>query len=834
MFNNYLFNKHLIRACLAAVFALGLAACSSSSDQATAPDPMPAEPDPEMACTDAGGRWNADMTCTSAEDLAALHDAQTTTLANAVTALQAIDLGDLSTQDKIDAAETAVAAVREALDAATELSDAEKAAAMTELATANRTVMMAQGRVDKASQMTALADAVTALGMIDLDALMTQAEIDAADAAIIALDLALAAATDLTDAEKLNATVDVTVAKRKVEAARTVLASNIDGQRTVLMTAGDALDAIDLEDLSDQAKIDAAQAAVDALKAALDAATHLSDSEKATYQSQLTTATETVRTAQTGMDLNERMTAQRTAIMNAVEMARTAVAGVNDDSTDSEVAAADSAIAALKQAIEDAADLPEGDTDVAMAQGTLDTLEPQLAAAKTSRTAAMAEADKEERMAMAATGKAMHPALGGPTTATDTTVQANTALANIAAPTLTPADGELSVDAAANAGALATDPALATLEAGDSAGSLDSWMGTDYALTTGTGASKVTNEARVYTNQGDPVPGMAFNAKYTLLPAGQTDPKNDGRVQVAQSATPIARVEADTFTHSGTLTHSRKGNDDAVYVGGSYDGVPGEFRCATATGCQSTNDGKGSPSALVGDWYFKPTNPLQKVSAPDASYLYFGWWVRKNDKGMPTAASAFSGVEAPDTTTADALRSDSGANLTGSATYNGSAVGKFAINNVLEGTGDGGHFTADATLIATFGDPSTTDEGQGITGTIDNFRLNDGSEDPNWSVSLRRRGWAANGAIGAPLDNPDTATVDESVTGVGSTVWSINDNPAPASGVWAGQMYDELPGTTDATPPGDGSNIPTTVTGTFYSEFSTIGRMVGAFGADKQ
>ena len=25
-----------------------------------------------------------------------------------------------------------------------------------------------------------------------------------------------------------------------------------------------------------------------------------------------------------------------------------------------------------------------------------------------------------------------------------------------------------------------------------------------------------------------------------------------------------------------------------------------------------------------------------------------------------------------------------------------------------------------------------------------------------------------------------------------------------------------------------------TVTGTFYSEFSTIGRMVGAFGADKQ
>ena len=32
MFNNYLFHKHLLKACLAAVFAIGLAACSSSSD----------------------------------------------------------------------------------------------------------------------------------------------------------------------------------------------------------------------------------------------------------------------------------------------------------------------------------------------------------------------------------------------------------------------------------------------------------------------------------------------------------------------------------------------------------------------------------------------------------------------------------------------------------------------------------------------------------------------------------------------------------------------------------------------------------------------------------
>ena len=39
-----MFNNHLMKVCLAAVFAIGLAACSSSSDQATAPDPMPTEP----------------------------------------------------------------------------------------------------------------------------------------------------------------------------------------------------------------------------------------------------------------------------------------------------------------------------------------------------------------------------------------------------------------------------------------------------------------------------------------------------------------------------------------------------------------------------------------------------------------------------------------------------------------------------------------------------------------------------------------------------------------------------------------------------------------------
>ena len=84
--------------------------------------------------------------------------------------------------------------------------------------------------------------------------------------------------------------------------------------------------------------------------------------------------------------------------------------------------------------------------------------------------------------------------------------------------------------------------------------------------------------------------------------------------------------------------------------------------------------------------------------------------------------------------------------------------------------------------------------------------------------------WGADGAITASTADSTTTTAD-------GTTWSIDGNSASESGTWSGQMYDELPGNA---PAGDGSNIPTTVTGTFYSEFSSIGRMVGAFGADKQ
>ncbi len=195
----------------------------------------------------------------------------------------------------------------------------------------------------------------------------------------------------------------------------------------------------------------------------------------------------------------ERMAAQRSAISTAIGAATTAVNAVDDDSTDAEVTAADTALADARSAIAAGADLP--DEEKAANTGTVDALATLLDGAKTSRTAAMDAAQTAADAANAKLGKDLYAALAGNATA------GTTALDNIDT-TTTPLNlrsAGIDIDAAAGAGALpdtgnGSDPASVTLKAGDSVGALGGWAGTDYAHTnTGT---KVVNEARVYNNKG--------------------------------------------------------------------------------------------------------------------------------------------------------------------------------------------------------------------------------------------------------------------------------------------------------------------------------------------
>ena len=496
----------------------------------------------------------------------------------------------------------------------------------------------------------------------------------------------------------------------------------------------------------------------------------------------------------------ERQAAQRTAINTAIAAATATVNAVGNDSTDTQVSAADTALANARSAIAAGADLSAAEK--AANTGTVNALATVLASAKTARQMAMDDKQDAADKAMAKLGKDMYAALDSAgengSTALDNLQDFGPKAGNIFS--ITPAtEGSTEVK----------------LKAGDSVGSLGGWAGTKYAHTDS--GTKVINEAVVYTNQEAP-DTKAFGDVYGSRIAGAnagtapvfTAIKGSLTVNI-DSIEDRGRVTGTTFTHSGKQNHAVNSDTGIFTTRGYYDGAPGQYRC-TGT-CTSTNDGKGSPIALEGTWHFKPDSGAM-VSQPDTEYLYYGWWVNKNSDGEPMAASAFAGVVEPNT--GDLDNGGDLTVLTGSATYVGHAVGKFATKNMLDGSNDGGHFTADAELEAMFGTGMTA----GVTGTIDNFRLNDGSEDPGWSVSLGRATLGSSGGI-----LPGTEGADH------TTVWSINGVKAKASGTWRGTMYDEAPGNQ---PSGDGSNIPTTVTGTFYSEFSDRGRMVGAFGANKQ
>ena len=138
----------------------------------------------------------------------------------------------------------------------------------------------------------------------------------------------------------------------------------------------------------------------------------------------------------------------------------------------------------------------------------------------------------------------------------------------------------------------------------------------------------------------------------------------------------------------------------------------------------------------------------------------------------------------------------------------GGAAGKYALASSTGGTNDAGHFTARVTLQADF---TNNTEATAITGTIDDFHGADGMN-RNWSVKLNGSAIADGGGIG---DAAATA----------GTEWTIDGTAAADSGSWSGSLMNQ---------PADGDGVPQVATGTFYTEYGTAGRMVGAFGANKQ
>ena len=189
----------------------------------------------------------------------------------------------------------------------------------------------------------------------------------------------------------------------------------------------------------------------------------------------------------------------------------------------------------------------------------------------------------------------------------------------------------------------------------------------------------------------------------------------------------------------------------------------------------------------------------------DADYASYGWWLHTAEDGTLTT-SAF----VDDRGTVDAASGIT--DLRGTATYTGGAAGNYALSSSTGGTNDAGHFTARATLEADFNNDM-------ITGTVDRFMGADG-QSRNWSIALMKSAIGDTGLIRrSDDDNSDLAADDPGAM----TTWTIDGTAADAAGQWSGALKNN----------GD-DDVPRVATGTFHSEYGTAGRMVGAFGANKQ
>ena len=522
----------------------------------------------------------------------------------------------------------------------------------------------------------------------------------------------------------------------------------------------------------------------------------------------------------------------------AADAAAAAAATAAADAAADAKAAADEAAAAAATAAADAAAAVKAAADKAAADAAAD-----LMAAEDAADDAQEMLDEAAAKAASATAKALKGALGKtplrnltPLIGGATPEPTDVAPADSAAvPSLNPnglmlgisarnADGTpaATLTAGSTSGSITAAKRTPRMAPGDSPGMLGDWAGTDYAHTSS--FTGVSNTARAYRNRAAEImtpfaSGASFGGTETAFEMAYV--RATRTLNLGASVMNNFIIAADMFPTAGTTTYtgSAPATDvQAVVFPGTYQGAEGNYHCGDAAACSATRNANGSLT-LGGDWDFVHEEGAM-ITSPDGNFLYFGWWLQKDASDTPALASAFTGFVSPDGMNPFPV-ADVSAVVTGTADYAGHAAGKFAISNPI-GDDDAGHFTADAMLSATFGASAAPNFG-GVSGTLDNFMANEAEVD--WEVTLLRRDWDTMtpfGATQAPMDDPTTTGFDESLVG---TIWSVDGATADASGSWSAQMYDETPD--------DGSNVPTSVTGTFESHFGAFVTMVGAFGAER-
>ena len=354
--------KKVIRACFAAVLAVGLAACGGGSDEMPEPGPTPIE-------MERGAVDGAIGAATAAID----------------------GLTAMSSDADVAAAQMAIAAAQAALDGTTALPLTEARALQGRIA-ATRTALGAKqseitGYRTHQSQHAAASSAVNAAttAVDALTAMSTDAELDAADSAVTAAASAIAAGTTLTDSETTALNGVLTLARANLTNKRTLVADQrARNQRSTQYTlVSDAISAAtmavgSLTPMSSEAEVATVQSAVDYAQAALAAATVLPATDVFALQRQIDAARASLVTARMAIADYATHQGQLADANSAVKAAEMAVGALTVTSEDAAVDAAVGAIAAAKAAVAAGTMLTDAEKtmlngDISTAEGTLGT-----------------------------------------------------------------------------------------------------------------------------------------------------------------------------------------------------------------------------------------------------------------------------------------------------------------------------------------------------------------------------------------------------------------------------------------------------------------------------
>ena len=804
-------SKNVIRACFAAVLAIGLAACGSSDEKSEAELEMERLAAAEAACTADQGRWNADHTCTEVDELIA-EAAQMNCEAGggryesdgSCTSADALEMERLTGLEM--ACEDADGRWN-ADHTCTSAADLADEAEMERLAGLEMVCTDAGGRWNDDNTCTSVADLETER----LAGLQTTCE-DAGGRwnAGGADDPSCTSAADLETERLAGLQTTCEDAGGRWNAggaddpsctsAADLETERLAGLQTTCEDAGGRWNAGGADDPSCTSAADLETERLAGLQTTCEDAGGRWNAGGADDPSCTSAADLAMERAET----------QRTDINMKITAAQNAVGAVNDGADEATVTAANGAISAASMAVADAGDL-DADEKAALNRA-IALIQSNLTEKESSRQMAMEAEERAAYMAMAAMARKLHAGIGMNPLASSGDGQRTAVYSGTN-------DAEITVTWDNTDGTDITQMLKATAEMVDDN---HGWDGKQYAAS-GTGIDG-TYEAMVYSDVGAPTQGKKFGG-----PAADDEfqyPLVNGEYTIDTSTAAVqARVDSPRFDQPAGLKRfpvtplsENQNQESRVTLPGTFHGVSGTYICTpgdavcasrvaadgfelgTVPSATDTNFAGGSTT-----WKFVPANPNALVTdMEDTMYASYGWWIHTADKGDVTI-SAFHDEKGnvPNATGLDALN--------GKAKYEGGAAGKYALSSSTGGTNDAGHFTARAMLEANF---TNNGDADAITGTIDMFMGADG-EPRNWSVKLNGSAITEGGDIG------------DSTNG---TAWSLDGTgmDSVASGHWTGTLLDN----------GD-DGVPQVATGTFYSTFGSAdstedGRMVGAFGVNKQ